>query len=386
MRKTFAGALLIAAMAVGAPSTASADPVGSGTASAFGATATITDQELIPPTPVAEQTAPPFGDDVDETTIAIPAEPLAVNGTLIARAAVHAASDLETEIEQEPAQHELAGPYNARAVGQVEDLEVLVDAVEAEVPLLEADLIRGEAVAVCRAGTVSYAATSEVFNLVIGGEDPLSGPLNDLLGQISAGLNDSPLVDVVDVDVNVVEETASGVSVDALRVTLLTPASDPQGLVQLRLGHAEVDGVGCGAPKQCADTQDNDGDGVIDAEDPGCHSDGDADNPDSYDPTDDSEGGPQCSDSTDNDGDGVIDADDPGCHSDGDAGNPGSYDPNDDSEADEPTVSNTGGAPLPSDGGSSLPKTGGTAAAGTAAVLGAGALGLLALRRRLTLG
>ena len=39
----------------------------------------------------------------------------------------------------------------------------------------------------------------------------------------------------------------------------------------------------------CADGIDNDGDGVIDAKDPGCHTDGNADNPDSYDPNDDDE-------------------------------------------------------------------------------------------------
>ena len=387
MRKTLVGGVLLIAMVAAAsmwaPS-ASADPVGAGTASAFGGTLTITDQEVLPPTPTAEVAAPPFGDDVDETVVAIPAEPLAVSGTLIARAAVHQASDLPSQLEQPAAQHELEGPYNARAVGQVEDAEVLVDAVAEGVPVLEADLIRGEAVAVCRAGTVDYAASSEVVNLVIGGEDPLSGPLNDLVNQISEGLNASPLVDLVDIDVNVVN--ADGSSVDALVVTLLTPASDPPGLVQLRLGHAEVTGVGCGSPPECSDTQDNDGDGVIDAEDPGCHSDGDAGNPDSYDPNDDSESGPQCSDSADNDGDGAIDAEDPGCHSDGDAGNPDSYDPLDDSEADGPGVSAGGGAPLPSDGGGTLPSTGGGASTGIAAVLGAAALGLAALRRKLALG
>jgi len=44
--------------------------------------------------------------------------------------------------------------------------------------------------------------------------------------------------------------------------------------------------------------------------------------------------GPQCSDKVDNDGDGVIDAADPGCHSDNNPNNPSSYDPNDDSEVD----------------------------------------------------
>jgi LPXTG-motif cell wall-anchored protein len=96
----------------------------------------------------------------------------------------------------------------------------------------------------------------------------------------------------------------------------------------------------------CSDGIDNDGDGKIDAKDPGCHSDNDANNPDSYDANDTSEtdksggtggsgnndNGVQCADKKDNDGDGLVDAKDPGCHSDGNANNPDSYDASDDSE------------------------------------------------------
>jgi hypothetical protein len=121
---------------------------------------------------------------------------------------------------------------------------------------------------------------------------------------------------------------------------------------------------------QCSDGIDNDGDGLIDAADPGCHSDNNPNNPSSYNPSDNSEadngplggqgnknnngtnkgssnkgngnngGGPntgsgnkvQCADGVDNDGDGLIDAKDPGCHTDGNANNPASYNPNDNSE------------------------------------------------------
>jgi LPXTG-motif cell wall-anchored protein len=109
------------------------------------------------------------------------------------------------------------------------------------------------------------------------------------------------------------------------------------------------------AGAQCADTIDNDGDGVADAADPGCHTDNDATNTASYDATDNDEtnasgtgsgnnggnnggsgenggGGVQCADKKDNDGDGLIDAKDPGCHTDGNANNPDSYDADDDSE------------------------------------------------------
>jgi hypothetical protein len=146
------------------------------------------------------------------------------------------------------------------------------------------------------------------------------------------------------------------------------------------LGHAEVGPLTCAAaaaPPQCSDTTDNDGDGVIDAEDPGCHSDGNADNPDSYEPNDDDEtnaaggGGPACSDGVDNDGDGVIDADDPGCHTDGDATNPDSYDANDDDEANPEVAAET-----------ALPKTGAAVPVGIGLGLLAAFAAVEAIRRR----
>ena len=78
-----------------------------------------------------------------------------------------------------------------------------------------------------------------------------------------------------------------------------------------------------GADPECSDGVDNDGDGFTDyPADPGCDS-----------PEDDSESpNPQCSDDADNDGDQLIDENDPGCHTDGDPNNPDSYDPRDDDE------------------------------------------------------
>jgi hypothetical protein len=366
--------LVVSLLGVGR--TAAADPVQGGRAGGYAVAADLAGSALIPPTPESTVDAPPTSDDED-TSIPVDADPVAVNGTLISRARVHQASDIASALEQTDAQQSVAGPYNAQGVGQIEDLEVLVGAIDG-VSLLEADLLRGEAVAVCRGGTVSYSASSEVVNLVIGGEDPLSGPLNDLVTQISDALNASPLVDVVDVDVNDVTITAKGASVDALVITLLAAAGPEAPLVQLRLGHGEVSGVACGAavaPPACSDTADNDGDGVIDADDPGCHTDGDATNPDSFDPTDDDEtdaGGaaPACSDTADNDGDGAVDADDPGCHTDGDATNPDSFDPTDDDETDEQV-----------DALAALPATG--SAVPTATVIGLlGAVGALELVRR----
>ena len=119
----------------------------------------------------------------------------------------------------------------------------------------------------------------------------------------------------------------------------------------------------CQSTTQCNDTVDNDGDGLVDTGDPGCHSDGNAANSASYDPTDNNEfnvavcgnGGregteacddgnlingdgcsstctvtTQCNDTVDNDGDTFIDANDPGCHVGGTLG--GAYDPLDNDE------------------------------------------------------
>src|SRR3989338_3412537 len=79
----------------------------------------------------------------------------------------------------------------------------------------------------------------------------------------------------------------------------------------------------CAGPDitECSNAIDDDGDGLIDLSDPACHSDGNAGNPSSYDPTHDDESDfvSQCRDGIDNDGDGKTDfPTDPGCASQGD--------------------------------------------------------------------
>jgi hypothetical protein len=89
---------------------------------------------------------------------------------------------------------------------------------------------------------------------------------------------------------------------------------------------------------ECSDgVNNNDVDNLVDSNDPACHTDGDATDQDevsSYDP-DDNDESTECSDGVDNsDGeDELSDANDPGCHSDGNADNEESYNPNDPSES-----------------------------------------------------
>jgi LPXTG-motif cell wall-anchored protein len=153
---------------------------------------------------------------------------------------------------------------------------------------------------------------------------------------------------------------------------------------------------------QCSDGVDNDGDGKVDGADPGCHSDGDPNNPASFVPSDNNEadpsatgpsggqedGRPECSDNEDNDGDGKVDEDDPGCHSDGNPNNASSYNEDDDNEGNDgaagaPTAGAGDAGTVPDD---TLPFTGanlvGLALAGLLMLAG----GLLLRRREDALG
>ncbi|HSW48491.1 MAG TPA: VWA domain-containing protein [Candidatus Saccharimonadales bacterium] len=76
----------------------------------------------------------------------------------------------------------------------------------------------------------------------------------------------------------------------------------------------------------CSDHLDNNNNGFTDTQDPACHTDGDPENPGTYDPNL-PENGNTCADRLDNNGNGLIDAKDPICHTDGNPNNPGSYDP-----------------------------------------------------------
>lgn len=339
-RRTAPVAALLGALALltvtAAP--AGADTVGAGEASAYGGTISVGGQEVIPPTPTAAVTLPPGG-EAGETVVDIPAEPVAVSGTLNADAVVHAASDVPSQLEV--VEQAVAGPFNASGVALIEGADVLLDAVAEDVSLVAADVIRAEAVAVCTAGEVVYSANSEIVSLQIGGEDvPLNDPITQILDGLNAGLTDSGLNAVVDIQRNVVTELEDGIAVDALVVTVLAAAGDAP-LAEVTLGHAEVSGVTCGAATQCSNGVDDD------------------------DPEDT-----------------VADAADPGCHTDNDASNPESYDPADDDETDIATA--TDGA-APAAPARQLPATGGNAAstAGLAGVMAAGALAVVALRRRL---
>lgn len=246
-RRTRGAAVLIAVLGVafGAVPAVAADPIGGGGASGFGASVSISGQTLVPPTPSAEVKSPTADDS--HTTINVPAKPIVVNGTLIATANVHAASDITSGLTV--VKQTLAGPYNARGLGQIENLAALYQGTGASVPLLSAAVLRAEAAAVCSAGTMQYTASSEIIDLAIAGNPvPLNAPVQSLIDGISGALKSSGLNALVDVQRNVVTKVATGgIGVDALVVNVLS-AAGANPLARIRLGHAEVGSASCAAP------------------------------------------------------------------------------------------------------------------------------------------
>ena len=311
-------------------SPAAADPATTAAASAYGLNLDVAGMPVVEEAGLAESSLPPGG-DVPSDLVNVPAASLLETGAARGSATTSAASTLVSLLDER--MQAVPGPYNVRAVGQVDDLGVVLDLDGPDLDLLElalvsADSVRAEAVGVCRSGQALYSGQSEVVNLEInnqplGLDDPITGIL-DTVNQLL-----EPLSQVVDIDRNVVTPFPGGIAVDALVVTLL-PLGGGDPLAELRVGHAQVGGLQCPRVPQCSDTQDNDNDGKIDAQDPGCINDR------------------------------------------------GVYDPNDDDETDPLPKT----AAVPTGDSGALPRTGGDSTAPLAGGLAVLALGALALRRR----
>jgi hypothetical protein len=181
------------------------------------------------------------------------------------------------------------GGYNARAYARTEGLAVgASNPVTAdpndliEPALISVGAVEAEALVSCVNGRAVFVSGSRLAGpLTVAGLD-LAVPVDNTLNSVTDILQ---LPGVLQVTRNVVASTANGVSVIALQITVLGT-----GLV-VNISQAQVTGGTCAPVPQCSDGIDNDGDGRIDIADPECHTDGNADNPASYDPNDNSEAG-----------------------------------------------------------------------------------------------
>ncbi len=173
---------------------------------------------------------------------------------------------------------------------------------------ISATVLSARASYTCQNGQPVPAGSSIVTNLIINGM-AIAIPANNAPLTLDLG----PLGML---NLNQTIQEPNRITQRALNLVVPSPPTAP--LVEVVIGEAIADFTGnpcvLGAAKpQCSDAVDNDGDGRIDAQDPGCLSGpGGAFNPND---NDERNNRAQCSDGIDNDRDGRVDTRDGGCSS-----------------------------------------------------------------------
>jgi hypothetical protein len=198
------------------------------------------------------------------------------------------------------------------------------------VPVITANVLHTTATASCTNGVPTFSDSSVVAGVKVGSL-AINVPGGNAIVTVPI-----PLVGTLYINERVA--TATRVTRRALHLKALLGTD-----VVVAESTANAEGNPCTtAPPQpeCSDGVDNADteDSLADAADGGCHTDGNPNNPSSYDPNDPSEQNAQCSDGVDNADpeDSTADAADVGCHTDGDPGNPATYNPGDNDETNTP--------------------------------------------------
>lgn len=268
MRRVFLAAVTLvtslATLFAAAAGPATAEPARTSDAAGSGLTAT----GLVPiaATPVAGPVVqPPDKDTGLLSTVAVPVAPIAVNGTLNAQAVATQADALTPLLVAGPRLNgAVAKPVgltgvSARGFGGAQSVGVVVSAA-AGIPaafilpsasLVKADAIEAEAVAKCVNNQPVFDYGVNIANLSLAGS-PVT-LVNQLVGNVVnnvLGAN-NPLAGLIAFstplnDPSTVVRTANGISVDALRITLLG-ALGGTPLETIVIGHAEASmPPGCG--------------------------------------------------------------------------------------------------------------------------------------------
>jgi hypothetical protein len=254
----------------------------------------------------------PCADDFDQgLNVQIPSSPTAkprkppctkptlldLNRPLVCADVVTAQTDNEDDV----------GEANASAANVV----IVLGNMPGQQLAIQVRVLTSHAEARCVDNKAVLAGNSEVVGLNINGNDQ---------GIITDNNQTIPLGPLGFITANEQTKTDDKITQRALHIKLL-PDTPGESDVVVAESIADVHGDPCAPPPpECSDKVDNDKDGLVDEADPGCHTDGDPNNPGSYDPNDDDETDepklPQCSDGVDNDDDKFIDfPDDPGCES-----------------------------------------------------------------------
>ncbi|MGQ0679709.1 MAG: hypothetical protein ACT4OM_08675 [Actinomycetota bacterium] len=273
-------------------------PLRATTARAFGASIDLLGAGLLPPTP--NVTAGPGPNTGSNNLLTVPLGTLVSAGAASAKARTTLNSEITPEIPTgnlrvfSPGGAPLPGTFNGQAYARVAGAVIAASDTVGLPPdvaalfglgtVLSADAVQSEALVSCVNGSAVIVAGSQLAGVTLLGID-LTNLVDGTLNQVI------PLADTVvgllggrAIANEVVNSGSDNVSINALHVTL-------PNILDVTLAHAEVTGASCGPAPQCSNGIDDDGDGKIDIADPECHTDGNADNPASFDPNDDSEAG-----------------------------------------------------------------------------------------------
>ncbi len=268
-------------------------------ARAFGASIDLLGSNLLPPTP--NVTAGPGPGTGSNNLLTVPLGTLVSAGAASAKARTTLNPEITPELPAanirvfQPAGAPRPAAFNAQAYARVTGAVIAAQpGSEGELPpavnalfglgnILSADLIHSEALVGCVGASTVVAGGSQLAGVTLLGLDLtnlLDGTLNQVvpIGDTALGLLGGSLI------ANETVQTTNGVAINALHLNV-------PNLLDVTLAHAEVSGAQCREAPECSDGIDNDGDGRIDIADPECHTDGNPDNPQSYDPNDDSEAG-----------------------------------------------------------------------------------------------
>jgi hypothetical protein len=266
-------------------------------ARAFGASIDLLNSPLLPPTP--NVTAGPGPGTGSNNLLTVPLSTLVSAGVVSAKARTTLNPVITPELPADrlrvfqPAGAPRPAAFNAQAYARVTgaviaaqegaELPPAVGALFGQGTVLSADVIHAEALVGCVAGGAVIVGGSQLAGATLLGVDLtqlLDGTLNQVvpIGNTVLSLLGGSLI------ANETVQTTNGVAINALHLNV-------PNLLDVTLAHAEVSGAACREAPECSDGIDNDGDGRIDIADPECHTDGNPDNPASYDPNDDSEAG-----------------------------------------------------------------------------------------------
>jgi hypothetical protein len=256
--KKVVGAMFALALALATAAPAGAEAARASSAHAFGLEAR--GLVSIPRSPDVDATFPPGGDEIQAAPIGLPLATLVIDSTARGRAQAHEADDIAPILTEATDDDRIApGPYNARAYGAVDNLDVLApagailenqDVLEEALSLVNLNAIEAEAVARCVNNQPQFDVGWNFADVDAFGQDDFAGLESLIEGLVLPLLvPEGLLAPVVQVttptqDPSFIRIGPNSASVLAARISVLNLVG---GVLTIDAGFAEVS-----MPNNCA--------------------------------------------------------------------------------------------------------------------------------------